>query len=91
MKIQRNHLVWILIAIGPILLFGPMLVRGEVMRGKYRNSFEEPEPFVPGEITKVSFEIPDLAHKFKAGHKLMIQVQSWRSFLRASKRKQGCG
>lgn len=53
-----------------------MLVRGEIMRGKFRNSFEEPEPFVPGEITKVSFEIPDLAHKFKAGHKLMIQVQS---------------
>lgn len=53
-----------------------MLVRGEVMRGKYRNSFEDPEAFVPGEITKVSFEIPDLAHKFKAGHKLMIQIQS---------------
>lgn len=53
-----------------------MLVRGEVMRGKYRNSFENPEPFVPGEITKVSFSIPDLAHKFKKGHKLMIQVQS---------------
>jgi len=53
-----------------------MLVRGEVMRGKYRNSFEEPEPFVPGEVTKVSFSIPDIAHKFKKGHKLMIQVQS---------------
>lgn len=53
-----------------------MLVRGEVMRGKYRKSFEEPEPFVPGEITKVSFSIPDIAHKFKNGHKLMIQVQS---------------
>ncbi|MDZ7738598.1 MAG: CocE/NonD family hydrolase [Bacteroidales bacterium] len=53
-----------------------MLVRGEVMRGKYRNSFEEPEPFVPGEITKVSFSIPDIAHKFREGHKLMIQIQS---------------
>ncbi len=53
-----------------------MLVRGEVMRGKYRNSFENPEPFVPGEITRVSFSIPDLAHKFKKGHKLMIQIQS---------------
>ena len=53
-----------------------MLVRGEVMRGKYRNSFEEPEPFTPGEITKVSFEIPDLAHTFKAGHRIMIQIQS---------------
>lgn len=53
-----------------------MLVRGEVMRGKYRNSFEEPEPFIPGKITKVSFDIPDLAHTFKKGHRLMIQVQS---------------
>jgi uncharacterized protein len=53
-----------------------MLVRGEVMRGRYRNSFEKPEAFVPGEITKVKFEIPDIAHKFKKGHRIMIQVQS---------------
>ena len=53
-----------------------MLVRGEVMRGKYRNSFENPEPFVPGKITRVQFDIPDLAHTFKKGHRLMIQVQS---------------
>jgi putative CocE/NonD family hydrolase len=55
-----------------------MLVRGEVLRGKFRNSFEQPEPFVPGEVTRVRFEIPDLAHTFKKGHKLMVQVQnSW--------------
>ena len=40
----------------------PMLVRGEVMRGKFRNSFENPEPFVPNAITEVSFKIPDVAH-----------------------------
>lgn len=55
-----------------------MLVRGEVMRGKFRNSFENPEPFVPNQVTKVSFEIPDLAHQFKKGHRIMIQIQnSW--------------
>ncbi len=55
-----------------------MLVRGEVMRGKFRNSFENPEPFTPNELTEVSFEIPDTAHKFKKGHRIMIQVQnSW--------------
>lgn len=55
-----------------------MLVRGEVMRGKFRNSFEKPEPFVPNKVTEVSFEIPDLAHQFKKGHRIMIQVQnSW--------------
>ena len=55
-----------------------MLVRAEVMRGKYRNSFEKPEPFVPGEVTHVKFELQDIAHTFKKGHCIMIQVQhSW--------------
>lgn len=55
-----------------------MLVRGEVMRGKFRNSFEKPEPFVPGKVTKVNYSIPDVAHTFKKGHRIMIQVQnSW--------------
>ena len=55
-----------------------MLVRGEVMRGKFRNSFEKPEPFVPGKITAVNYSLPDVGHTFKKGHKIMIQVQnSW--------------
>ncbi|MBB2149732.1 CocE/NonD family hydrolase [Pedobacter gandavensis] len=55
-----------------------MLVRGEVMRGKFRNSFEKPEPFTPGQITKVNYSLPDVAHTFKKGHRIMIQVQnSW--------------
>lgn len=55
-----------------------MLVRGEVLRGRFRNSFEKPEAFTPNEVTKVTFEIPDTAHQFKKGHRLMIQVQnSW--------------
>jgi len=55
-----------------------MLVRGEVFRGRYRNSFEKPEPFVPGKITEVKYVIPDVAHTFKKGHRIMIQVQnSW--------------
>jgi putative CocE/NonD family hydrolase len=53
-----------------------MLVRGEVMRGRFRNSFEKPEAFKPGEITRVKFEIPDIAHRFKKGHRIMIQVQN---------------
>lgn len=53
-----------------------MLVRGEIMRGKFRNSFEKPEPFTPGKIEKVNFELPDVAHTFKKGHRLMIQIQS---------------
>jgi len=53
-----------------------MLVRGEIMRGKFRNSFETPTPFTPNKIEKVKFDLPDVAHTFKKGHRLMIQVQS---------------
>ncbi len=53
-----------------------MLVRGEVMRGKYRNSFETPQPFTPNKIEKVNFYLPDIAHTFKKGHKVMVQIQS---------------
>ena len=53
-----------------------MLVRGEIMRGKFRNSFENPEPFVPNKITAVNFTLPDVAHTFLPGHRLVIQVQS---------------
>jgi len=53
-----------------------MLVRGEIMRGKFRNSFEIPASFKPGKIETVKFDLPDVAHTFKKGHRLMIQVQS---------------
>lgn len=53
-----------------------LMVRGEIMRGKYRKSFSDPKPFVPGETTTVCFKMPDVSHTFKPGHKLMIQVQS---------------
>ncbi len=53
-----------------------MLVRGEVMRGKFRNSFEKPEAFAPNKIEKVNFYLPDVAHTFKKGHQIMVQIQS---------------
>jgi uncharacterized protein len=53
-----------------------MLVRGEVMRGRYRNSFENPTAFKPNTVERVKFELPDVAHTFKKGHRLMIQIQS---------------
>lgn len=52
------------------------MVRSEVFRGRYRNSFEKPEPFIPDKITKVEFYLQDLLHAFQPGHKIMIQVQS---------------
>jgi len=53
-----------------------MLVRGDVMRGRYRNSFEKPEPFIPGNISDVKFTMNDVAHTFKKGHRIMVQIQS---------------
>jgi uncharacterized protein len=53
-----------------------MLVRAEIMRGKFRNNFENPEPFAPNKITEVKFELPDVAHTFQKGHRIMVQVQS---------------
>ena len=53
-----------------------MLVHGEIFRGKYRKSYEKPEPFTPGKIEQVKFDIGDVAHTFKKGHHIMIQIQS---------------
>ncbi len=53
-----------------------MLVRGEVMRARYRNSFENPEALRPGTVEKVSFTLQDINHTFKKGHALMVQIQS---------------
>ena len=52
------------------------LIRSEVFRGRYRNSFEKPEPFTPGKVEEVNFPLQDILHTFKKGHKIMIQIQS---------------
>ncbi len=52
------------------------LVRGEPFRGKYRRSFETPEPFAPGKVEAVNFTMPDVNHTFRRGHRIMVQVQS---------------
>jgi putative CocE/NonD family hydrolase len=53
-----------------------MLVGVEVMRGRYRNSFEHPEPMQPGEPTPIAFDILDRFHTFKPGHRIGVHVQS---------------
>jgi putative CocE/NonD family hydrolase len=52
------------------------LVRGEPFRGKFRKSFEKPEPFKPGAVEELRFTMPDVYHCFKKGHRIMVQVQS---------------
>ena len=53
-----------------------LMVRSEVMRGRFRNSFSDPEPFVPNKKTEVQIKLQDVFHTFKKGHKLQVQVQS---------------
>jgi putative CocE/NonD family hydrolase len=58
------------------------LVRAEAFRGRFRDSYETPKPFTPDEVTKVSFELLDVLHTFKRGHRLMVQIQStWFPFV----------
>jgi uncharacterized protein len=61
----------------PVPLAGyQQLVRGWPLRGKFRRSFEHPEPFEPGVVEELTFEMPDINHAFRRGHRVMIQVQS---------------
>ncbi|MBS1808169.1 MAG: CocE/NonD family hydrolase [Acidobacteria bacterium] len=52
------------------------LIRGEPFRGKYRQSLEKPIPFEPNKPDFIRFKLPDIAHTFRAGHRIMVQIQS---------------
>jgi putative CocE/NonD family hydrolase len=52
------------------------LVRGNPLRGKFRNSYEKPEPFVPGKVEPIKYELGQVNHTFRRGHRIMVQVQS---------------
>jgi putative CocE/NonD family hydrolase len=54
------------------------LVRAEVFRAKFRKSYEHPEALVPGQVSEIRFELNDIAHRFRKGHRILVQVQaSW--------------
>ena len=52
------------------------MVRGEPFRGKFRNGFDKPAPFIPGKPAQIDFAMPDICHVFRAGHRIMVQIQS---------------
>jgi len=52
------------------------LVRGNPLRGKFRNGYERPQPFVPGKVEALGVAIGDVNHTFRRGHRIMVQVQS---------------
>jgi putative CocE/NonD family hydrolase len=52
------------------------LVRGEPFRAKFRKSFVTPTPMTPNKVEKIEYEMPDLLHTFRRGHRIMVQIQS---------------
>jgi predicted acyl esterase len=60
----------------PIARFSECVVRGELMRGEFRDSFANPTRFEPGKVTKVQYMMPDDHHAFRGGHRIMVPVQS---------------
>jgi putative CocE/NonD family hydrolase len=53
-----------------------MLLTSDILRGKFRNSFSKPEPMIPGQVTRVAFDLGDRYHTFLKGHRIMVQIQS---------------
>jgi putative CocE/NonD family hydrolase len=53
-----------------------MLLRGEPMPARFRNSFEKPVALIPNRPTALSFTMPGIMHTFKKGHRIMVQIQS---------------
>jgi hypothetical protein len=62
----------------PGLNFGgfQQMVRSEVIRGRFRNGYEKPEPFIANKIAEINLPLQDICHTYKSGHRIMIQIQS---------------
>ena len=53
-----------------------LMIAADVLRGRFRKSFERPEPIVPGQITEYTIDLHSNNHAFLKGHRIMVQVQS---------------
>jgi len=60
----------------PSLAGYQQLVRGDPLRGKFRNDYERGEAFTPGKVESLSYSMADINHTFRRGHRIMVQVQS---------------
>ncbi len=61
---------------GVVLAGYQQMVRSEVIRGRFRNSYSDPEPFIPNEVAEINLPLQDIFHTFKKGHRIMVHVQS---------------
>jgi predicted acyl esterase len=53
-----------------------LMIAGDVFRGRYRSSFEKPEPIPANSVQKYQIGFPANDHTFKKGHRIMVQIQS---------------
>jgi putative CocE/NonD family hydrolase len=60
----------------PSLAGFELMVAGEILRGRFRDSFEQPKPIVPGQVTPYRIDLHTNDHRFVKGHRIMVQVQS---------------
>jgi putative CocE/NonD family hydrolase len=55
-----------------------LMVANEVFRARYRESWEKPVPMTPGKVTPLTVDMRAANHRFRKGHRIMVQVQnSW--------------
>ncbi|RYG36470.1 CocE/NonD family hydrolase [bacterium] len=52
------------------------MVRSEVIRGRFRDSWSDPKPFVPGQPTRIPLRLNDVLHTFGKGHRIGVMIQS---------------
>ncbi|HYL79078.1 MAG TPA: CocE/NonD family hydrolase, partial [Bryobacteraceae bacterium] len=53
-----------------------LMIADEVLRSRFRNGFEKPEPLVADQVTEFTVDLHSNNHAFLAGHRVMVQVQS---------------
>jgi putative CocE/NonD family hydrolase len=53
-----------------------LMIANDVFRGRFRKSFERPEPLAPGRVEEFTIDLHTADHRFLKGHRIMVQVQS---------------
>jgi putative CocE/NonD family hydrolase len=61
---------------GPVLNGYELMIADDILRGRYRNNLEKPEPITPNQVTEYKIDLHPNDHVFKKGHRIMVQVQS---------------
>ena len=53
-----------------------LMTNEEIFRGRYLESFEKPTPMRAGSVKEYRYSLHDVDHVFKAGHTVMVEIQS---------------